>query len=136
MKRLHLVVGFVALSVFLASGMYMRLHTPPVAALGEGPHVMFTSRHIYILAAALVHLVLGSYVVSAASRAGRATQMIGSMLLVSAAALLIAAFITEPVAGRGRTAVSSLGLYALFAGSLLHVLAALVTRRAAVEADL
>lgn len=130
MKRLHLWVGFVTLTAFLASGMYMRLHTPPVAALGDGRHVMFTSRHIYILAAALVNLVLGAYVTSAGRRAARVTQSIGSTLLVVAAALLIAAFVSEPVAGRGRTIVSSLGLYALFAGSLLHVFAALTRRHA------
>jgi len=139
-RRLHLLVGFVTLAAFLASGMYMRLHIPPVAFLGDGRHVMFTSRHIYILAAALIHLMLGAYVTPVPARAGRVTQMIGSTLLVAAAVLLMAAFVYEPVAARGRTLVSALGLFALFGGAIIHVLAALLSRPAeptpSVEADL
>lgn len=124
MNTIHLLVGTATLVAFLSSGLYMRLHDPPVAALGEGPHVMFTSRHIYILAAALVHLVLGAYVAPAATRGRGTTQRVASGLLVAAAGLLVAAFIVEPVSGRGRTAASSFGLYALFAGSLLHLVSA------------
>ena len=130
MKKLHLLIGFVTLAAFLASGMYMRLHNPPVRALPDGTHMLFTSRHIYILGAALVHLVLGAYVAPMTSRAGRVTQMLGSVLLSIAPVLLIAAFLIEPGVGLPRTRYSQLGLYALFAGSLLHVVAALLSRSA------
>jgi choline-glycine betaine transporter len=117
-------VGLVTLVVFLVSGQYMKFHQPPMSELDPGPHVMFTSRHIYMLAAALVNLTLGAYVVSALGRR-RWIQALGSTLLVLSAILLIAAFVYEPVSGRARTAVSSYGLYALFAGSLLHFVATL-----------
>ena len=118
LRRIHLAVGALTLAAFLASGMYMRSIERPEDL---GRLVMFTSRHIYILAAALVNLVLGAYVARSTHRAGRTLQHVGSFLLVASCALLVAAFVVEPMAGRARTAVSSFGVVALFAGSLLHV---------------
>jgi hypothetical protein len=108
----------------------MRLLETPVRALEPGMHVMFTSRHIYILAAALVNLVLGAHVRRAQAPGARLAQWVGSLLLVVAAGMLMVAFVVEPMAGRYRTPVSSYGLYSLFAGSLLHVTAALWKRGA------
>jgi uncharacterized membrane protein len=130
LAKWHLMVGGATLTVFLISGVYMRWHDPAVGALEPGLHVMFTSRHIYILAAALIHLVLGAYVRPAATGRASAVQRAGSLLLVVAAGLLMAAFVVEPMAGRYRTSVSSFGLYSLFAGTLMHVGAALCRRGA------
>ena len=126
----HLTIGGATLVVFLLSGIYMRVHDPALRTLDPGLHVMFTSRHIYILAIALLHLVLGAYVQQAETRRTHIAQRVGSLLLVVAAGLLIAAFVIEPMAGRYRTPVSSFGLYAMFAGALLHVSAVLYKRGA------
>jgi len=128
LARWHLLVGGATLVVFLISGAYMAAHHPPVGALEPGMHAMFTSRHIYILAAALINLLLGAYVRPTTMSGARAVQWTGSLLLILASGLLIAAFVAEPMAGRYRTPVSAFGLYSLFAGSLLHVGAALRTR--------
>jgi drug/metabolite transporter superfamily protein YnfA len=128
LAKLHLLTGAATLLAFLVSGVYMRLHPP--RELSAAAHVMFTSRHIYILAAALIHLLLGSYAEPAGIRATAITQWVGSTFLLLASVLLILAFLHEPMAGRGRTEVSRFGLYTLFAGSVLHVGAGLrVTRR-------
>jgi len=105
--------------VFLASGAYMRCVAHP-AELPDGRHLMFVSRHIYILANALAHLALAAYVTPRPTRAGRAAQWIGSALLALSSLLLIGAFAFEPMAGRARTAVSTYGLFALLPGVLLH----------------
>ena len=128
LARAHLLVGAMALVAFLLSGAYMAFHHPPLGALGPGMHMMFISRHIYMLAAALMNLVLGSYLLPTVSRGARSAQWIGSLLLMLSAGLLLAAFVGEPVAGRYRTPISALGLYSLLAGSLLHVGAVLRTR--------
>jgi hypothetical protein len=124
LARAHLLVGAMTLIAFLLSGAYMALHRPPLGALEPGLHMTFISRHIYMLAAALMNLVLGSYLRPTATRSARSAQWIGSLLLMLSAGLLLAAFVGEPVAGRYRTPISALGLYSLFAGSLLHVGAA------------
>jgi hypothetical protein len=86
---------------------------------------MFRSRHIYILAAGLVNLMLGLYLERREAGWRRMAQAVGSGFLLAAPALLILAFIVEP--GRGFQPEmwwTSAGLYALAAGSLGHVVSA------------
>jgi len=120
MRKLHLCVGAVSLLAFLASGAYMRFYARP-SLLPDGPHLMYLSRHIYILCVALLHLILGAYFTDATSRWAVVAQRLGSALLVVSAGFLIAAFVGEPVMGRPRTGLSTSGLYSMFGGALLHV---------------
>lgn len=120
-RRAHLWIGIAALAAFLATGAYMRYRTPPVQA---DVHMMYVSRHIYILGAALANLMLGLYFADSSSTRRRGIQRAGSMLLVLAPFLLVLAFIAEPEGGiAGRSWRSSLGLYAMFGGAMLHVAA-------------
>jgi len=122
------VIGAITLAAFLLSGIHMRTHNPPLPQLEGDLHWLFVSRHIYILSAALLNLVLGAYIGPVTPRAAR-WQRIGSLLILVGAVLLMTAFIIEPMAGRSRTPVSSFGLFALFGGTLCHVGAALPRRR-------
>ena len=124
LRRFHRVLGLATLLAFLASGAYMRLVAHP-SELTDRDHLMYLSRHIYILGSALVHLVLGAYVAPRSTGAGRRAQWVASLLLGVSSLLLVAAFLVEPVAGRERTPVSTWGLYTLFAGALLHFFVAL-----------
>ena len=126
LRRVHGLLGFATLAAFLATGAYMLLVAHP-SERPEGAHLMYVSRHIYILAAACTHLALGAYAAPLATRGRRAAQWAGAALLALSSVLLVSAFVVEPVAGRMRTPVSSFGVYALLAGVLLHVIAA--TRR-------
>ncbi len=119
LRDFHRVLGLATLFVFLASGAYMRFVAHP-SELADRDHLMYLSRHIYILAVALVHLVLGAYARPRTTRRGRATQWVASASLGVSSVLLVAAFVVEPVAGRERSLVSTFGLYTLFAGALLH----------------
>ena len=121
MRRFHVVCGLAALAAFLLSGAYMRFVVEPWR-LPDGPHRLYVSRHIYVLAAALVHLALGAYVVPLATRGARAAQWTGSALLAASALLLIAAFAREPMHEPG--AFGRYGLYTLLAGVVLHGLSA------------
>src|SRR5262249_28153945 len=121
LARGHLLVGAFTLAVFLLSGVYLRTHNPPLPQLEPGLHALFVSRHIYILAAALLNLVVGAYLRPAA--VGRRIQRIGSLLLMLGAVLLMAAFVVEPIARESRTPFSSFGIFAVFGGSLSHVVA-------------
>ena len=82
---------------------------------------MFRSRHIYILAAGLVNLMLGLYLTRHASGWRRTTQDIGSILLVASIVMLLVAFASEPRSGfHPEMWCSAIGLYALFAGCMAH----------------
>jgi hypothetical protein len=121
MRKLHLAVGVVTLVVFAISGQVMGHHTPPMAALSDGVRLMFRSRHIYILAAGLVNLVLGVYLQRHSKGWRKGVQAAGSVLLVVSPALLISAFVVEPQLGfQEHMHWSVAGLFTLFLGSLAH----------------
>src|SRR5712692_9754838 len=125
MRRLHLIAGLLAIAAFLITGMIMRTHTPPMLELSAEIRMMYRSRHLYILAAALANLLLGLYLRLEPTRWRRVLQLLGSILFLIAPVLLILAFAAEPPAGltdniwRG-----SFGQFALFGGGVAHFLAA------------
>jgi|SRR5580658_5533595 hypothetical protein len=122
MRRLHLAVGIITVVVFLITGQFMRYHAPPMAALNDSARLMFRSRHIYILAAGLVNLVLGVYLRRQAQGWRRIVQAAGSALLIASPVLLVAAFTVEPLRGfHEEMRWSTAGLYTLFLGSLAHL---------------
>ena len=122
MRRLHLIVGVAAVIAFLVTGQLMRHHTPPMTTLSDSVRLMYRSRHIYILAGGLVNLVLGLYWQQRPRGWRRAVQTAGSALLMAAPVLLVAAFAVEPTGGfHEETPWSHAGLYALFAGSMVHL---------------
>src|SRR5262245_53056259 len=120
LRRLHAVTGWIAMVLFLASGMWMRLGHPGIDAPDAAHRLLFRSRHIYILAASLLHLVLARYVRWSRVRWRRRAQSVASLLLVAAVPLLVWAFLGEWRSADLRGWPSSLGLYALFAGVAVH----------------
>ena len=122
MKRLHLWVGAVALLVFLLTGQYMDYLEVRTNALGETARVMFRSRHIYLLLAALVNLGVGAYFSYRARGWRRRLQLLGSALVVAAPALMLAAFFTEPTEPGLKRHFTLPAVVILSTGTLLHAL--------------
>jgi hypothetical protein len=119
-----LIVGVAAVIAFLITGQLLRHHTPPMTALTGSVRLMHRSRHLYILAAGLVNLMLGLYWQRRPDRWPFVVQTAGSAFLVLAPILLVLAFAVEPDRGfHEETLWSHAGLYALFAGSMLHLVA-------------
>jgi len=122
MRRLHLSFGVLTVLAFLITGQFMRHHEPPMSALSDSVRLMFRSRHIYILAAGLVNLMLGLYMHLDVAGWRRVVRDAGSVLLLAAPLILLFAFATEPSHGfRAETHWSAAGLYALFGGSMAHL---------------
>lgn len=124
------MVGGIAVAAFLVSGMVMTGHEPTVAAMDWDERLLFRSRHIYILSGALVNLAIGIHYTLPDRPVRRWLSVAGSLLLLGAALLLFLAFFHEPMAGRPAGPMSSLGLFALFGGTIVHVLANLRRRQA------
>ncbi len=132
MLRIHLTFGILVLLVFAGTGMVMRTHTPPMRQLSDGARLMYRSRHIYILGSGIANVLLGLYLVPRRSSVRRGLQCAGSVLFLAAPVLLVSAFFAET--GRGLASPmwrSSLGLYALLGGTILHFVAA--ERTSAIE---
>ena len=124
MRATHLAIGLLAVAIFLVSGQLLRHHHPPMNTLSDSARLMLRSRHIYILASGLVNLMLGLYVERKSGWRGT-LQLIGSGLLLISPAMLVVAFVSEPAGGfRPELLWSSMGLYALFGGAMLHLAAA------------
>jgi hypothetical protein len=88
MKRFHLIFGLAVVIVFLLTGQYMEyVHN---RQLPDGTRVLYRSRHIYLLLAGLINLVIGTYFVPRAPSWRRTIQIAGSTLIGLAPGLLLA----------------------------------------------
>jgi len=124
LRRVHLVIGIVAVVAFLLSGQVMGHHHPHMEQLSAELRMMYVSRHIYLLAAALVNTVLGLYLQMHPSSWRRGLQLVGSMLILASVFSLTLAFAVEPALGMvGRSWRSYVGLIALFTGVMIHLVA-------------
>ena len=104
-------------------------HHPRMQSLTADVRMMYVSRHIYLLGAALVNLVLGLYLNLHAPGWRRVMQQIGSLLILLSAASLLLAFMAEPALGMaGRSWRSYFGLIALFAGVMTHTVASIARK--------
>ena len=130
LRRVHLVVGIAAVVAFLLSGQLLGHHHPTMEQLPGEVRMMYVSRHVYLLAGALVNAVVGLYLHLLPSGWRRVLQVIGSVFILISVLLLSMAFLTEPplgMAGRGRQ--SLLGMVALFVGVMMHLVASAGARR-------
>lgn len=124
LATLHLVVGWITVAVFLATGLFMRLGYPGVAPPDLAHRVFFRTHHLYLLAAALVQLLAGLQGRTARRPAPRPRlALAASTLMLGAPLLLFLGFATEHATTALRGEATSFGWYALAAGVLLHLLA-------------
>ena len=130
LRRIHLVLGIAAIVAFLMSGQLLGHHHPSMDQLTPELRMMYVSRHIYLLTAALVNAVLGLYLQLQPSGWRRVLQRVGSILILLSVLSLSMAFLAEPPLGMaGRGWRSLLGLVALFFGVVTHLVANAGARR-------
>ena len=128
-RRAHLIVGVLGVITFVITGQVMARHVPDVHTLSAEVRLMYVSRHICLLGAALVNLVLGLYLQLNPRGWRRMLQQIGSVLIFLSVVSLLMAFTAEPSRGiAGRSWRSFFGVIALFAGVVAHF-AGTITRK-------
>jgi len=112
------------MAAFLGTGLFLRLGYPGITPPDLAHRVFFRTHHLYLLGAALVHLVVGSRLAAVAPPPRRPRlQLAASTLLLAGPPLLLLGFATEHLAPALRGEATSLGWYALLAGVLVHLLA-------------
>src|SRR5437763_9111992 len=131
MKLLHIVLGVIVLIAFLLTGQYMNYLNVRSGALGDATRMMFRSRHIYILLAGLVNVAVGTYFVRRAGAWRKSLQTFGSILVLAAPMLLLAAFFTEPGQPGLRRNFTLPAIIILAVGTLLHALSGIREGRGA-----
>jgi hypothetical protein len=111
---------------FVFTGQVLKHHDPPMPTLSHEVRLMYVSRHIYLMGAAVVNVVLGLYLRMQLSDWRRGAQHFGSVLILLSAGLLLVAFFKEPSLGvAGRSWLSLAGPVALFFGAMVHTVASL-----------
>jgi hypothetical protein len=135
LRGLHILVGTLGLIAFLETGQFMDRSLDHLAGMPDAPRALYRSAHIYILFAALLHLVLGTYVASAGPRLPRFVQYLGSVLLVGALACFVHGFYIETPAASVERPVTRTGIELSLAGVLLHVAAGLAALKGRMRQD-
>jgi len=123
LRSAHLAVGLVFLVVFLGTGQYMDLVHDHLRGMDDVRRMLFRSVHIYLLLAALLNLALGLYLRPGAEAPARLLQILGSLPVLVAPALLLQAFFTEPQLAELARPYTRPALYSMLGGMLLHLLA-------------
>ena len=99
MRRAHLVFGIAALLAFVLTGQYMDKSYNHLRGMADAPRMLFRSRHIYILLASLLNLALGTYLPERPAGWRHTVRIAGSVQIILATFLLVAAFFLEPLRG-------------------------------------
>jgi hypothetical protein len=121
-RRAHLIIGWLGFVVFLGTGLFMRMRFPDVYADDEALRYIYRANHVYVLLASLVNIVLGMYY-NVSDRPWRVwAGRIGSVLVVASPIILVFAFFIEAPNVTPERVLTLIGVIALGAGVLGHVL--------------
>jgi hypothetical protein len=123
-------VGVLTLTAFILTGQYLRRVYPDMQGVDEGLRMLLRSRHLYIMLAGAVNSALGLYLINQARGWRLAAQRLGSVLLLGAPVLLVAAFFREAPRGSLQAPLAPFGLYAVFGGIMLHLISGAWAKRA------
>ncbi len=119
----HKLIGFVFIGVFVATGVYMRIHFPDAYQGDPGMRMMFRSAHVYMLFSALLNLLLGAHMRQRTSRWRMLLQNFGSWCLLVSPGLFTAAFFIEPAPQQLHRPIAVSGVILALTGAILHTVA-------------
>lgn len=128
LERIHLLVGLAVFAYFLGTGIYMRSNFPDLYHGDEAMHYIFRSRHVYILLSALLNILTGVYFSWQNDPRRKRLQTLGSLLLLIAPLLHIAAFSIEPYDMSRLGVLTTLAVSSNLIGTAAHLLGGLRIR--------
>ena len=121
MKWFHLIFGIAVFIVFTQTGSLMRADFPDKDAIPQDLRLLMRSRHIYILFAALIHIVLGVYLQLRQEIVLRVLQLLGSIVITIGSILLVYAWYVETYEFQHFSDLSRNGIYVTALGVGLHL---------------
>lgn len=125
LRQLHRLAGAAALLLFLGTGLIMHYRYDHLRGMSDTTRLLFRSTHIYLLFTALLNGALGLYFSPAQQPVARRLQVAGSLLLLTAPLLALAAFLSEPFLGGLLRPWSRPAVFAALGGVVFHWLATL-----------
>jgi len=121
MSYAHLIFGVIIFIIFLITGKFMRVDFPDKEIIPQDFRLLMRSRHIYILLAGLLHILLGLYLRIRPQTWRKWLQIFGSLLLFAGTISLVWAFVYETYTTKQFSEVSRSGLYLTLAGTVFHL---------------
>ena len=118
LRTAHLAVGVAGLVAFIVSGRYMRAHFPAAYEGQEAIRFLYRANHLYVMFASLLNVAVGRYLVQSATAWRRRLQLAGSLAILVAVPMLIAAFVREPHLGSPVRPITLAGCIVTLAGGL------------------
>lgn len=122
MKRFHFIFGLLMFVAFLLTGQYMGKFLNHLDGVEMGVRMLYRTRHIFILLASLLHVVLGVYHQTRTGQWQRWVQNAGTAVMAGGSLLLVAAFFLDSPTRNLKTPYSHWGLYVLLLGVTLHAI--------------
>ena len=116
----HLLFGFIMFIVFLLTGQYMDRNFNHLIDMEDLPRALMRAQHLYILLAALINIVLGSYLTVSKDKLIMSFQILGSLLIVGATLLLLYSFFEELPTDHMERPFCRYALYIMLAGVFGH----------------
>ena len=123
-RTVHLVVGFFVIAVFLLTGYHLRFHIHDLMEANDRLRFSLRGNHIYILLLGLLNLGLGAYLRVSQTIWRAYLQLVGSLMILVATALVIVAFFFENKALLERP-FTLLTMILALTGTVLHVMSSL-----------
>ena len=119
-RTVHLAVGIFVIAIFLLTGYHMKFHIHELMEANDRFRFSLRGNHIYILLLALLNLSLGTYMKVSQIIWRAYLQLVGSLMILTATVMVIAAFFFENKELLERPLTLMTIILAL-AGTALHV---------------
>jgi len=91
-----------------------------LAEMDDLPRALMRTQHLYILFAALINIVLGSYLTVSKDKLIKTFQIFGSLLIISATLMFLYSFFTELPTDHIERPLCRIAIYIMLAGVLSH----------------
>jgi hypothetical protein len=121
LRKIHLYAGWLFVLVFVLTGQYMGRVIHPAMEASDRLRFSLRANHVYILLFGLLHLCLGAYWRASQNARRQKLQLAGSLALLVATVIAIAAFFFEPKVGEERPVLLA-AMVAAVVGTGLHLL--------------
>ena len=123
-RTVHLAVGFFVIAIFLLTGYHMRFHIHHLMEASDRLRFSLRGNHIYILLLGLLNLSLGAYLKVSQIIWRAYLQLVGSLMILTATMLVIAAFFFENKESLERPLTLMTIILAL-TGTVLHAISSM-----------